>query len=379
MTAHAKLSASSAHRWLACPGSVAAEVGLPDRRTVFADEGTVAHELADMALSAGTDCVDFIGVQPLDDIDIEVTQEMADYVQQYVDFVRELGGSQLYEQRVDFSEWVKDGFGTSDAIIIKNNKMTVVDLKFGKGHRVDAEQNPQGILYALGAFSDYGFLHEVEIVEIVIIQPRLDHISVWTTTKDHLFKKGEWISERAALTEQPNAERVPGDEQCQWCKAKGTCAALQKKTHAIIATDFDNLDKIKNPDTLTDDEVRAALDAKKLITSWFDAVENTVTQRLAAGNTFPGYKLVSGRSSRDWGDVAEAVKVLESQLGENAWERKLQSVAKAEKLLGKSKVSIIEPLINKKAGRPTLAKASDPRPAVGASADDFETFDDTGE
>jgi hypothetical protein len=297
---------------------------------------------------------------------------MADAVQVYVDVVRYLGGEQMYEERVDFSEWVPDGFGTSDAIVLNETKMSVVDLKYGKGHRVEAQDNVQGILYALGAYAAYGYLYDIQTVEIIIVQPRLDHISVWELSIEDLLKKGEWISQRAEMTQDPQAQRVPGEAQCQWCKAKAHCGALQKFTHDVIATDFDNLDKLSNPDTLTDEELRAALDAKKLVVSWLDAVETVVTQRLALGDGFDGYKMVAGRSSRSWNDELQAATVLESALGVKAWERKLTSPAKAEKLLAKSQLGLIESLISSKEGRPTLARESDPRPAVGATAMDFD-------
>ena len=372
MTAHAKLSASGAHRWLACPGSVRAEDGLPNSTSPYAQEGVAAHELGEIALVGGTNCDELIGTSLPENPNHVVTQEMAEAVQMYVDVVRQLDGEQLFEERVDFSNWVADGFGTSDAIILNDTKMSIVDLKYGKGHRVDAQDNPQAILYALGAYSEYKHLYEIETIEIIIVQPRLDHISTWELSIDDLLKKGEWISTRAEMTEDPQAQRVPGEAQCQWCKAKATCGALQKYTHDLIATDFDNLDRLSNPDTLTDDELRAAMDAKKLIVSWLDAVETAVTQRLAAGEQFGGYKMVAGRSSRNWNDELQAATVLESVLGVRAWERKLQSPAKAEKLLGKSKHVLIESLISNKDGRPTLARESDPRPAVGATAMDFD-------
>jgi hypothetical protein len=372
MTAHAKLSASGAHRWLACPGSVRAEDGLPNSTSPYAQEGVAAHELGEIALVGGTNCDELIGTALPENPDHVVTQEMAEAVQMYVDVVRQLDGEQLFEERVDFSNWVTDGFGTSDAIILNDTKMSIVDLKYGKGHRVEAQDNPQAILYALGAYSEYKHLYEIETIEIIIVQPRLDHISTWELSIDDLLKKGEWISTRAELTEDPQAQRVPGEAQCQWCKAKATCGALQKYTHDLIATDFDNLDRLSNPDTLTDEELRAAMDAKKLIVSWLDAVETAVTQRLAAGEQFGGYKMVAGRSSRNWNDELQAATVLESVLGVKAWERKLQSPAKAEKLLGKSKHVLIKSLISNKDGRPTLARESDPRPAVGATAMDFD-------
>jgi len=297
---------------------------------------------------------------------------MAEAVQVYVDVVRYLGGEQMYEERVDFSEWVPDGFGTSDAIVLTENKMSVIDLKYGKGHRVEAQDNVQGILYALGAYAGYGYLYDIQTVEIIIVQPRLDHISTWELSIEDLLKKGEWISQRAEMTQDEHAQRVPGESQCQWCKAKATCGALQKYTHDLIATDFDNLDKLSNPDRLTDEELRAALDAKKLVVSWLDAVETVVTQRLAVGEPFDGYKMVAGRSSRSWIDEVQAATVLESALGVGAWERKLTSPAKAEKLLGKKNLDIVEALISSKEGRPTLARESDPRPAVGATDMDFD-------
>jgi hypothetical protein len=195
---------------------------------------------------------------------------------------------------------------------------------------------------------------------------------VWEIALDEALKLGEWITQRAEMTQDPEAQRVPGEAQCQWCKAKATCRALQKHTHDVIATDFDNLDKLSNPDSLSDEELRAALDAKKLVVSWLDAVETVVTQRLVLGDAFDGYKMVAGRSSRSWIDEVQAAKVLESALGVGAWERKLTSPAKAEKLLGKSKLDIVEALISSKAGRPTLARESDPRPAVGATDMDFD-------
>jgi len=371
-TAHAKLSASGAHRWLACPGSVRAEDGLPNTTSPFAQEGVAAHELGEIALVGGTDCDELVGTALPENPEYVVSQEMAAAVQIYVDVVRQLGGEQMFEERVDFSDWVVDGFGTSDAIILNDTKMSIVDLKYGKGHRVEAQDNPQAILYALGAYAEYKHLYEIETIEIIIVQPRLDHISTWELSIDDLLKRGEWISERAEMTEDPAAQRVPGESQCQWCKAKATCGALQKATHDLIATDFNNLDKMSNPDTLTDEELRAAMDAKKLIVSWLDAVESTVTQRLAAGEPFDGYKMVAGRSSRNWNDELQAATVLESALGVKAWERKLQSPAKAEKLLGKSKLGLIESLISSKDGRPTLARESDPRPAVGATGMDFD-------
>ena len=147
MTAHAKLSSSGAHRWLHCPGSVEAEKTLPNTSSFFAEEGSAAHELAEIVLSklAG-DCSKMIGEKLIEYDAFVVTQEMADYVQIYTDYVRNLGGSQFYEQRADFGEWVPDGWGTADAIVINRDTIHVIDLKYGQGLGVDAEGNSQGSL-----------------------------------------------------------------------------------------------------------------------------------------------------------------------------------------------------------------------------------------
>jgi len=172
MTAHAKLSASGSHRWAHCPGSVKAEEGIADRSSIAADEGTAAHELAELVLTHGGACHDWIGKRLIESNAYTVDQEMADYVQQYVDYVKSHSGQHEYEQLVDFSEWVPGGFGTADALVLDGNTLRVIDLKYGKGVQVDAFENTQGLLYALGAMSDYEYIAEIEKVVICIVQPR---------------------------------------------------------------------------------------------------------------------------------------------------------------------------------------------------------------
>lgn len=371
MTVHARLSASGSHRWLYCPGSVKAEESLPNTTSYHAEEGTAAHELAELALMGSGNARDWLGKQLPESNAFTVTDEMANAVQVYVDYVRGFSGEHAYEQRIDFGDWVPEGFGTADAVIVQDDKIRVIDLKYGRGLRVDAEENTQAILYALGVYAEHELFIDIKNVVITIVQPRLDHIDEWEISISELLKRGEWIRQRAEEVNSPDAERVPGEAQCLWCKAKATCPALMKFTNAAIMSDFETLDLV-NVDRLTDSQLRQALDSKKLIIGWLDAVEMYIKERVENGGAFEGYKMVEGRSSRSWYDEKLAIGVLESELGEQAWEKKLLSVAKAERSLGKAKLGVISDLVLRSSGKPTLVPESDKRPALGATADDFD-------
>jgi hypothetical protein len=249
----------------------------------------------------------------------------------------------------------------------------VIDLKYGKGVRVDAEENTQGILYALGALNDYGSFNAFKQVVITIVQPRLDHVSEWTISIDELNAWGERLKQAAELANLPDAPRTAGEKQCQWCLAKAKCGELKKIAESVMLSNFDDFTP-PNPDTLTDEQLRLALESKKLIVSWLDAVEELVTSQLMSGKLFAGFKLVEGRSTRAWVDDEQAAIMLSELLGNEAFEHKLLSVAKAEKVLGKSKKELIESLSVKPRGSPTLAPDSDKRPSCIINADMFDTM-----
>lgn len=373
MSAHAKLSASGSARWINCPGSVRMEDGISDKGSTFAQEGTAAHELAELVLTKGGSCFDWESRPLIENSAFTVDHEMADRVQVYVDYVKQFGGEHQYEQRVDFSEWVPGGFGTSDAIVIDGSTLRVIDLKYGKGVEVYASENTQGILYALGAYSEAELFHPIERVIISIVQPRRDHIDEWELSVTDLLKWGERIAQAAEQALSDNAPRKAGEKQCQFCKAKPFCPEQQRLAHDVIMTDFDCLD-FPSVDRLSDADLSKALAAKKQILGWLDAVEQYASERLEAGEGFPGFKLVAGRSTRQWGDETEAAATLSSELGDDAFERKLVSVAKAEKLLGKKRIGLLNGLVVKPEGRPTIVPDSDPRPALGATAEDFENI-----
>ena len=370
MTVHAKLSASGAHRWANCPGSVAAEDGLPDKTSFFAEEGTMAHDLMELALKSGRPCRDFTVYD----------QDMADFVQVYVDYVNSLrkpGDALFIEHRVDFSEWVPEGFGTADTIIIIGDTIIIVDLKYGKGVQVFVKDNPQPLLYALGAYAAFGFLFEPKTIRMAIVQPRLDHIDECEISITDLLKFGEEIRQAALDTQNPNAKRVPGEKQCKFCKAKATCPALYKMTSDTLMADFEQLDEAPQPHKLTDEQLRVVLENRIMIEAWLISVENYAKERIGAGKGIEGFKLVEGRSIRKWSDEEQAGSRLAALVGEqSAFTRKIISPTQAEKLLGKTKKDEIKDIIVKPRGGATLVRQSDPRPEIVPTENDFEALDE---
>jgi hypothetical protein len=329
------------------------EKDYPDTTSPFAEEGTKAHDLAEVHLRAGTD---------------PATDEMGSFVQIYLDYVRNLPGTLLVEQRVDFSEWVPDAFGTADAIVMNGTHLHVVDLKYGRGVRVDAEDNPQALCYALGALTEYGFLYDFETVSVAIVQPRLDHISEWQISRGALLSWADYYLRPAAeAAEAENAARVPGEKQCQFCKAKGACRALAKHNIALASEGFSavgNPIALKDTEALSLPEIAGILPHLDLLTSWAKAVSAHAYGASEVGGDVPGYKLVNGRSSRSWIDDAAAEAVLRRRLKvSGAYTKKLITPAAAEKALGKDH-KILADHCQKTTGNPVLAKVSDKRPAL---------------
>lgn len=386
MTLHAKLSASSSVRWLNCPGSVQATENLPNPSSKFALEGSAAHELGEICLKSGDNTSLYLG-KTLPETRWTVDDEMVEYVQDYIDLVRQTDsrGDMEVEVRLDFSHIVPDGFGTSDVVICNpvTKTLTVIDLKYGKGIRVDAEENTQAILYALGALNDYDLLYSIEKIRCIIIQPRLDHVSEWEISKEELLKRGEDIRVKALRCFEPDAPRVASEKACQWCLAKASCPELLAYTSNAILREFDAFEPLQelltSPDTLTDEQMGNALASKKLILSWFDSIEHLATERILQGGSFKGYKIVAGRASRSWANEEAVIEVLKPLLGDKLFtEPEIISVAQAEKALGKKQKDALVPLVNKTNGKATLVPESDPRQSLGQCTPDmFDTFLET--
>lgn len=380
MSKHSILSPSSSNRWINCPGSVSlidnalAEGRIkPPKASYYSDEGTVAHSLAEQALTKGVDIYSKIGSTVKLTHEVKITREMCDHVQGYVDFVKgygDFGDDLCIEEKFPYSEWVPGGFGTVDALFISPYRITVIDLKFGQGVRVEAIDNTQILLYALGS---YQFLSKIEremihSVEMIIYQPRMDNISSWKISKRKLLERAEEISLAASETLSENPSLHAGD-WCRFCPALPVCKEQERVMLKTIGSQFDDLTAV---DLLSDDDLRAALDNKVSIIGWLSAIEAYVTERLIEGESFDGYKLVEGRSLRQWSDDAIAADCLETLLGESAYIKKLLSPSQAEKQLGKKMIGSIAPLIVKPQGKPTLAPEDDPREGVNITVSDFE-------
>jgi hypothetical protein len=385
--AHSLLGPSAAHRWMWCPGSVALTKDMPDESSPHADEGTRAHTLAEAILSGVT-------FPPPD-------EDMLNHVMFFVDYVRrEAEGHQLLvEQRVDFSDaiGVPGSFGTSDAVILAGDTIKIIDLKYGMGVRVDAEENEQLQLYALGALETFGVLGGFKKVKVAIVQPRLDHISEWEVSVEDLREFGRSAARMAAVATgyiegfEPEGVVIfePGEKQCRWCKAKATCPALLSHVQDAVGADFENLDDIGVDEIKTGamsmghNALSVAMAAVPLIEDWCKAVRARLEAELLKGEKVPGYKLVQGRNgARKWANEAEAEATLKKMKlkVEEMYDLKLITPPMAEKLakagtIGPRQWPSLQGLIVQKPGPPSVAPESDKRPAW-SPADDFQNLNE---
>ena len=366
--AHALLSASSAERWLNCqPSAVAAEAYV-NEGTEFTREGTLAHEVAELYARG-----DRTG--PAN----EITQEMIDCATGYRDYIQELTKSDdaivLLEQRVDFSPWVPDGFGTCDCILIQGDTLTIIDYKYGVGVAVSAVDNPQMKLYALGALNDYGIALDVNRVEMHIYQPRINNISDCSLLVEDLLEWAENTVKPAAENACKGKGEYNAGNWCKFCPHAGRCRQLTKVCTEYVET---HSLRVAVP-VLAPHEVAEVLAMEPLVALWLKRVKSQALTTLLDGGSIPGYKVVEGKlGNRKWVDelqVAEKLQAEGYQLNDIT-ETKLLSPAAMDKSIGKKKVTeLLDSLIDRSPGAPTVVPASDKRPTYNR-ADDFEKLED---
>jgi hypothetical protein len=389
---HAKLSPSSAHRWLKCTGSIARESAYPNTSSKYADWGTAAHEVASNCLTTGKDAFSFAGKKiTVGKNIVAVDDEMVTCVQVYIDNVREyaIDADLMVEQRLEFSEYVgvPKSFGTSDAVIIKGDEIQVHDLKGGRGVKVDADHNEQLMLYALGALSQFGMVADFKTVRMVIHQPRLYHLSEWAISVDELLEFAEFAKGRAskviAIVDANTLDLNPGEKQCRFCRAKADCPALSEQIEETIGKDFGYMTSSEaDIDIMVEDDSTPLSDkmsAVDLIEGWCNAVRAEVERQLFDGKLVSGYKLVEGRKGdRKWANEVEAEQALKdfSLKDEEMYNFKLISPANAEKLvknkvLNKEQFDLLKSHIVQSKGKPSVAPESDKRAAL-STLDYFE-------
>lgn len=387
---HARLSASGAKRWMECPPSVKLEEQFEDKGSEYAREGTLAHELAELMIKYNSGQIKKAGfnkkLKAIKDDEL-FGNDMLDYIESYANQVWELFNEAkatckdaviMTEQRVDFGAYVPGGFGTCDVVIIADDVLHVIDLKYGKGVEVFAENNPQLRLYGLGAADTFDCLYDFEKVKMTIIQPRLGNVSSETMPVNFLRDWGRYtvrpLAEKAAKGE---GEFKAGDH-CRFCKARQTCRARAEANMELAKMEF------ADPELLTDEEIGEVLRAADQLTAWAkDIAEYALTEAINHDKKWDGWKLVEGRSVRKYKDEVKVAEELVKAGFDEAviYEKKLYGITAMEKLLGKKKFGeVLKDLIDKPAGKPTLVPESDKRPEINkvdkAKEDFKEDFKD---
>lgn len=413
--AHAKLSPSGAHRWMACPASVVLEADYPDTSSSYAREGSAAHELAAMVLeNEELSAQGYVGklIEFKDNNDIVhwlVTQDMADHVDDYVKLVRELaeGKTLLVERKVPIDHLTGEtgATGTSDVVIVDTTgkNLTVVDLKYGMGVRVDALENPQLQMYALGALEEYGLLGDFETVSMYIHMPRLNFVSEYHVDTRDLLNFGRDVSaaaEQVRLAQSLDFSNgmedltmgffTAGEKQCRFCKAKATCPALLAEVTEIVggaATAADFADFV--PETIDantgDNYLPMAMSKVDLVEAWCKAIRAETERRLFAGQKVDGFKLVEGkRGHRKWRSETEVEDLFKTfrMRQDEMYDLSLISPTKAEKVFKQNpkRWAKVTDLITQNEGKPSVAPATDKRPemVVTSIAEEFGNLVKTG-
>lgn len=362
---HAVLSASASHRWLHCNPSARLELEFNDRETAAAAEGTAAHALCEHKLKRK---LKLRSERPISNFD---NDEMEQYTDDYTDFVmeqvirerrRDAETQVLIEQRLDFSCYVPDGFGTGDCLIVSKGRLHIIDFKYGQGVLVDAVENPQMKLYALGALREFGEKYQIKKIKMTIFQPRRENVSTWEITAARLKRWAEKdLKPRAVKAYNGEGEYCPG-EWCLFCKAAVKCRARAEEKLKLAQSEF------KLPPLLTDAEIEAVLAKLPDIKKWAEEIQEYALQAALGGKQWHGFKLVEGRSNRKYANEEAVVKAAKAAGYHDIYKQTLIPITEMERLMGKKDfATILGGLIIKPQGKPTLVEDTDKREAIQVS------------
>ena len=366
MAEHAVLSASGSHRWLNCTPSARLELEFENTGSEAAREGTAAHALCEHKLKRA---LHMRSRRPASDYDSDEMEECTDA---YVDFVMEQYEAAkqvcedpviLIEQRLDFSCYVPDGFGTGDCLIISDDRLHIIDFKYGMGVLVEAEDNPQMKLYALGALAVYDALYDIREVSMTIFQPRRENVSTWTIPVEDLKAWAEnELKPRAKMAYDGEGEYLPG-EWCTFCRAAVRCRARAEEKLKLAQTEF------RMPPLLTDAEIEDILAVLPYLTKWANEIAAyALDAALNHGKEWNGFKVVEGRSVRKYRDEAAVAEAAKEAGYKDIYRQSLIPLTEMQRLMGKDRFEeILGGLITKAPGRPTLVPKSDRRPAMNVS------------
>lgn len=368
---HAVLSASSAHRWMHCTPSARLEQEFADRTTEAAAEGTAAHALCEHKLRRA------MKMQSRKPVSTYDSDEMDAYTDDYVQFVLEaLAAAKaecpdallMIEQRLDFSSYVPDGFGTGDCVIIADRTLHVIDFKYGQGVLVKAENNPQMMLYALGALAVYDCLYDIDVVTMTIYQPRRQNISTWSlSVTDLKHWADQELRTKAQLAFEGKGDACPG-EWCIFCKASVKCRARAEEKLRLAEYEF------AQPPLLSDAEIEAILGKLDDLTRWAEEIKAYAQDAaINHGKQWNGYKVVEGRSIRKYLSEETVIEAANAAGYQDIFKKTLLPITEMEKLMGKKHFAdILGTLVIKPAGKPTLVPISDKRPAITPVNNEFK-------
>ncbi|MBQ8383430.1 MAG: DUF2800 domain-containing protein [Clostridia bacterium] len=369
-TKHAVLSASSSERWLNCPPSARLCEAYEDKGSDYAAEGTDAHTLCEYRLKQALRIPAEDPIESLSWYNEEMEEcaaGYAAYVVELLETAKQLCSDPvvMIEQRVDFSRWVQDGFGTADCILIADGVLNIVDYKHGKGVEVSAEGNTQLTLYSLGALEIFDGIYDIDRVCVHIFQPRKSNVVCSMMEKTDLY---EWadteLTQKAQLAYAGQGDFSCG-EWCRFCKAKAECRERAEANLALARYEF------QSPALLDDEEIADILGKVDALTAWASDVKEYALQQAVSGKEWTGWKLVEGRSNRKYTNENAVAATVEGA-GFDPYEQKVLGVTAMQKLLGKTRFEeLLAPYIEKPQGKPTLVPESDKRPAMNTAKNDF--------